>query len=204
MWRINHLLRHYGRCGETLHLFAMAQLVWITGLVLGSFNFLYFPPSSTGQPQNPQMMDSLTVYIFLEDECKISQFFTPELSRLHEKYNAQHVGFVGIFPNKTTGPEQIRWFGQEFKLSFALLPDYDKSLTKKLGITITPEAAVWDHRSGRMIYRGRIDDSYVRVGKRKIHPQNHDLEDIIQDWTLNQVPEMLVKTQAIGCFITFE
>jgi peroxiredoxin len=148
--------------------------------------------------------DSLTVYVFLEDECIISQFFTPELTRLYEKYHAQHVGFVGYFPSAETDIEQITWFGSEFRIAFPLLADHDKSLCKKLGITITPEVAVWDHRSNQMIYRGRIDDSYVRVGKRKLHPQSHDLDDIIHDWTLNQTPEVLVKTQAIGCFITFE
>ena len=189
----------------------LVQLLLITQLVLGPFDstqgrdierpndYFDFSEHLKSTPG-----DSLTVYVFLEDECKISQFFTPELSRLHEKYNTQHVGFVGIFPNASTGPDQIKGFGEAFRITFPLIPDYDKSLTRKLGITITPEAAVWDHRSNRMIYRGRIDDSYVRVGKRKLHPQNHDLDDIIQDWTLNQVPEMLVKTQAIGCFITFE
>ena len=148
--------------------------------------------------------DSLTVFVFLEDECIISQFFTPELTRLYEKYHTQHIGFVGYFPSTETGQDQIDWFASEFRIDFPLLPDHDKSLTKKLGITITPEVAVWDHREERMIYRGRIDDSYVRVGKRKLHPQSHDLEDMISDWTLNQTPEILVLTQAIGCFITFE
>ena len=147
--------------------------------------------------------DSLTVYIFLEDECLISQYYTTELSRLYEEFGKKHVGFVGYFPSSTTSPEDIAAFGDQFKLDFTLLPDHDFTWTRKFDVTITPEVAVLDHRTDRMIYKGRIDDSYVRVGKRKLHPQKHDLEDIIKAWQLNQTPGTLVQTEAIGCFITF-
>lgn len=147
--------------------------------------------------------DSLTVYIFLEDECLISQYYTNELTRLYDKYGKEHVGFVGYFPSPTTGPEEIAAFADKFKLDFPLFPDPDKTWTKKFDITITPEVSVLDHRTGHTIYKGRIDDSYVRVGKRKLHPQTHDLEDMIKAWQLNQTPDTLVQTEAIGCFITF-
>jgi peroxiredoxin len=147
--------------------------------------------------------DSLTVYVFLHDDCLISQFYTLELTRLYNTYRAQKVGFVGYFPNSTSTSEQIDSFATDYKITFPLLPDYTKEHTRKFGITVTPEVAVWDHRSDQMIYRGRIDDSYVRVGKRKTHPQNRDLENIIDSWLLNQNSGTLVQTQAIGCFISF-
>lgn len=147
--------------------------------------------------------DSLTVYVFLHDECKISQFFTPELTRLYEKYKSQHVGFVGYFPNTSSTAERIAAFGSDYELSFPLQEDYQKTQTRKYGITVTPEVALWDHRTGWQIYRGRIDDSYVRVGKRKTHPQNHDLEAMIESWVQKDSPQLIVQTQAIGCFISF-
>ena len=156
-----------------------------------------------GAYPEPIPNDSLTVYVFLHDECKISQFYTLELNRLHEAYRTQKVGFVGYFPNATTTAERIETFRKDYKISFPLLEDYTKDLTRKLGITITPEVAVWDHRSNQQIYRGRIDDSYVRVGKRKTHPQQYDLVGIIEDWLTHPDPQFLVQTQAIGCFINF-
>ena len=147
--------------------------------------------------------DSLTVFVFLEDECLISQYYTNELTRLYEEYGNKHVGFVGYFPSATTGPEEIAAFAEKFKLDFTLQPDHDFTWCRKFDITITPEVAVLDHRTEQMIYKGRIDDSYVRVGKRRLHPQKHDLEDTIKSWQLNQTPEVLVQTEAIGCFITF-
>jgi len=156
----------------------------------------------TGQSKMP-LSDSLSVYVFLEDECLISQYYTNELSRLYEKYGKSHVGFVGYFPSSTTGTEEIAAFAARFKLDFTLLPDHDFSWTRKFDITITPEVAVLDHRTNKVIYKGRIDDSYVRVGKRKLHVQKHDLEDMIKAWQLNQTPVSMVQTEAIGCFITF-
>jgi len=157
----------------------------------------YFTP-------NLQGADSLTVYIFLEDECRISQYYTNELARLYEKYHKEHVGFIGYFPSPMTGPQEIEAFADKFKLEFPLLPDPDMTWTRQFEITITPEVSLLDHRTDRTIYKGRIDDSYVRVGKRKLHPQSHDLENMIKAWQLNQIPDTLVQTQAIGCFITFE
>ena len=147
--------------------------------------------------------DSLTVYVFLHDECVISQFFTPELSRLYEKYQSEKVGFVGCFPNAKASPEKMNAFASSFHIDFSLIQDTDKALARKFGVTITPEVAVWDHRQDMLIYRGRIDDSYVRVGKRKLHPQHFDLQETIDDWLSGQNSTSLVQTQAIGCFINF-
>ena len=157
---------------------------------------------SAGLPE-VSSKDSLTVYVFLHDDCLISQFYTLELTRLFDAYHSKKVGFVGYFPNATSTAEQMATFGKDYKLAFPLLPDYDKVMTRKFGVKVTPEVAVWNHRSNQLIYRGRIDDSYVRVGKRKMHPQNRDLEKIIESWQLNQSSGTLVQTQAIGCFISF-
>lgn len=147
--------------------------------------------------------DSLTIYIFLLNECVISQFYTPLLTDFYKKYHDQKVGFIGYFPSFNDKPEAIEAFGKKYKLDFPLKQDYYKVWTKKMGATVTPEVAVWDHRTDRLIYRGRIDDSYVRVGKRKLHPQSPDLKNIIDHWLLNETPDTLVQTQAIGCFISF-
>jgi peroxiredoxin len=160
-------------------------------------------PERLSIPAQTGIADSLTVYVFLHDECVISQFYTPELTRLYEAYRSQKVGFVGYFPNASTTSERIEAFGKDYHLAFPLREDYNKAVTRKFGITVTPEVAVWDHRAGWQIYRGRIDDSYVRVGKRKTHPQTHDLESIIESWIQRDSPQLIVQTQAIGCLISF-
>lgn len=147
--------------------------------------------------------DSLTVYVFLLNDCVISQFYTPQLTDFYKKYHDKHVGFIGYFPNFQDKPEVIDAFGKKYNLPFPLKQDYYKVWTKKFGVTLTPEVAVWDHRSDRLLYRGRIDDSYVRVGKRKLHPQSNDLRMIIDSWLTHQTPDSTVYTHAVGCFINF-
>lgn len=151
--------------------------------------------------ENQPIGDSLTVYVFLSDQCTISQFYTPELTRLYETYRLQKVGFAGYFPNAISTRARMDSFAIEYRLAFPLLEDYDKKWTRKFGVSVTPEVAVWDHRSDRLIYRGRIDDSYVRVGKRKLHPQSHDLIDVIEAWVRHEEPDVMTQTQAIGCLI---
>ena len=148
--------------------------------------------------------DSLTVYIFLNDECTISQFYTPQLTALYEKYHPKKVGFIGYFPNFSSKPKQIEDFALKYRLAFPLMQDYYKVWTKKFGITVTPEVAVFDHRTDRLIYRGRIDDSFVRVGKRKLKIQNEDLKNTIEMWFTGRTPGDTILTQAIGCFINFD
>ena len=172
------------------------------------FFFLHFliPVHSNGSSSGERASwagDSLTVYIFLNDECVISQFYTPELTRLYDSYHSKKVGFLGCFPSPSSSPDKIQRFAEDYHLAFPLSGDYQKVLARRLGVTVTPEVAVWDHRSDKLIYRGRIDDSYVRVGKRKLHPQHFDLQDVIDDWVDGQVPAELIQTQAIGCFISF-
>lgn len=161
--------------------------------------------SSTGPAlsQSAVTGDSLTVYVFLHDECKITQYYTPELNRLSGKYKDQHVGFVGVFPNAAASEDRIRTFGKTYGLSFPMLPDPAQKITRQLGATITPEVAVVAAQTGQLIYRGRIDDSYVRVGKRKLKIQHHDLADILENWQNHLRPDQTIETPAIGCFITF-
>jgi peroxiredoxin len=176
-------------------------------ILLAFLSLFYLAPfqaySDWNQPHQMASGDSLTVYVFLEDECLISQFYTPELTRLFNKYNTQHVGFLGYFPNFSSDTNSIDAFAIQFKLEFPLQSDYQKDWTRKFGVTVTPEVVVMDHRTDQLIYRGRIDDSYVRVGKRKLNPQHHDLEESIDAWISHQNAETIVTTQAIGCFINF-
>lgn len=94
----------------------------------------------------------------------------------------------------------VKGFAEKYSIPFQLKSDHNKVVTKEYGITVTPEVAVWDHRTNLVIYKGRIDDCYVRVGKRKTHIQNDDLKDVIVDWIAgNDVS--YVETRAIGCII---
>ena len=147
--------------------------------------------------------DSLTVFVFLHDDCIISRYYTITLNRIDSQYQTEHVGLVGMFPHSGITSEAMAAFGNEFQVTFPLAIDKDQKLARQFGITVMPEVAVVDEGTGNLLYRGRIDDSYVRVGKRNLHPRNPDLEDILRNWMEGRSPGKTVETQAVGCLITF-
>src|SRR6187549_3116767 len=103
-------------------------------VLLFFFGFGHFQAPAEGDDRSiTSLADSLTVYVFLHDDCLISQFYTLELTRLYETYHTKKVGFVGYFPNATSTAEQMATFGPDYKLTFPLLPDYDKVMTLKFG-----------------------------------------------------------------------
>jgi hypothetical protein len=64
---------------------------------------------------------------------------------------------------------------------------------------VTPEAAVFD-ASGKMVYRGRIDDRYVDLGLERPAATKRDLEDALNAVLSGRSVEQPV-TQAVGCFL---
>ncbi len=143
--------------------------------------------------------DSISVYLFLHDECVISQNYTALLNQLHEEYGKE-VAFVGLFPNFSSKPDKIEAFRQKYHISFPLKTDYYKTITKAMGATVTPEVVIFDHTLGQKLYQGRIDDTYFRVGKRRTVTTTAELEDALHAIRKGK-PIPITETDAVGCFI---
>lgn len=144
--------------------------------------------------------DSITVYIFLLEDCVISQNFTPLLNKLSKEYKSKKVGFIGLFPNSFSKDSTIKAFASKYNIEFPLKTDHYQKMTRKLGVTVTPEVAVFDHKKDVLLYRGRINNQYERVGKRRSKPTSSELENVIKAWVEGN-PLAFFETKAIGCFI---
>ncbi len=140
-----------------------------------------------------------TVYVFLAPTCPISQAVTPALRALHVQHGGAAVQFVGVFPEAAITADERRQFGQTYQLKFPLQADPGHRLTRRLGATITPEAALTD-AAGTLRYRGRIDDQYARLGQRRVVVQHHELADALAAFTANR-PVAVPRTEAVGCLI---
>jgi hypothetical protein len=70
---------------------------------------------------------------------------------------------------------------------------------KLTGVTVTPEAAVFD-RARSLAYRGRIDNRYVSLGVERPAATEHTLADAL-DAVLARRPVPQRQAQAVGCFI---
>jgi peroxiredoxin len=142
-----------------------------------------------------------TVYIFLSETCPISQFYTLTLKELYREFATKDLQFTGIFPNTASTPQSIAEFKNTYNLPFPLQTDPGQHLTKTLKATITPEVVVKNETTGAIVYKGRIDDSYFRVGKRRSVSREHDLENALTELKNNR-PVSKPEAPAVGCYIT--
>ena len=131
----------------------------------------------------------------------ISQNYTLALRELHQTYASDRLQFIGLFPNTSSEPEQIKVFKENYEIPFALETDYCHAKMEALGATITPEVVIYNESQGETLYKGRIDNTYFRVGKRRQVTTTSELKDALES-IVNQEPIAVSETQAIGCFIS--
>jgi hypothetical protein len=139
------------------------------------------------------------VFLFTSTDCPISNRYAPEVRRLAARFKPEGVVFRLIYPNPSDGADAIR----DHMASFAYagtqaFHDPGQALVRLTGVTVTPEAVVY--AGGRIVYRGRIDDRYVDLGRERPAPTVHDLADSLTA-VLSGKPVPRPVTQAVGCFI---
>lgn len=150
-----------------------------------------------------QQKDSITVYYFMLEECKICQYYTPTMLDLHEKYNSDQIGFVGLFPNHFSSPDNIQAFKDKYEIPFTLRKEFFLSRTKKFGVKVTPEVVVYNETTEAVLYRGRIDNSYYKLGRRRQVITQYELRDALDQILAGK--EVNVPTAPpIGCYISFK
>lgn len=154
--------------------------------------FLMFSITSYSQK------DSVTVYVFLKEDCVISENYTLTLNRLYNTFANNKIEFIGLFPS--TREEPIEAFREKYAITFPLKSDYFQTMTKKLGATVTPEVIVYNNVCNEILYQGRIDDTYFRVGKKRTVTTTAELEAALKAIIAN-TPVLIKKTEPVGCLI---
>ncbi len=147
------------------------------------------------QPENP----TAHVFVFLTTDCPIANRYAPTLQRLANRCREENIAFTLVYPNQTDTAEAIQEHLKQYNHDCAAVRDVNQQLVAKTGVTVTPEAAVFD-ATGTMVYRGRIDDWYVDFGKYRRAPTTHDLDDAIS-CVIAGSPVRNPITKAIGCYI---
>ena len=145
-----------------------------------------------------QAPPDLTVYVFTTTDCPISNRYAPEIQRLAKKFDSQ-ARFVLVYPVPTDSPEMIRDHHKKFGYSIESMRDTGQRLVKQTGVTVTPEVAVMKGR--QLLYRGRIDDRYVELGKERPAPTNRDLENAL-DTIIAGRRLAIRETRAVGCILS--
>ena len=141
------------------------------------------------------------VFLFTSTDCPISNRYAPEMRRIAEEFAAKGVVFRLVYPNPAENAGAIRehMTAYSYAGAFEAVRDPKLALVKFTGATITPEIAVVV--GGRVVYRGRIDDRFVDLGRERPAPTQRDLFDALTAIVAGKSAPHPT-TQAVGCFIS--
>ena len=139
------------------------------------------------------------VWIFILEDCPISNAYSPEINRLVDHYQTKGISFLLIHSNPSLNLKKAKKHRDDFQLTTPIVLDQHHSWVHYAGATITPQAVVFN-REGQLKYRGRIDDRFPAFGKRRTRPTKTELRDALES-VLNKKPITVWESKAVGCYI---
>ena len=146
-----------------------------------------------------------TVLIFINTDCPIANSYHPALSQIFDEYcgvNRQgDFAMILIHANPALTVAEAEKHRQDFDIESPIALDPDHRIAKTVKAYVTPEAVVIDGL-GRVLYRGRIDDRFAAIGKKRVVPQREDLRLALKSIAVDQPVDIAI-TQAVGCRITY-
>lgn len=138
------------------------------------------------------------VLLFIRSDCPISNRYAPELQTLYKKYSPSGIGFLLVYPESGLTATAMKQHGRDYSYSIPAVLDPDHRYVSLAKARVTPEAAVFV--KGRLVYLGRIDDSYVDIGKARAQPEHRDLDEELSAISAGKVPPFH-QTRSVGCVI---
>ena len=154
-----------------------------------------------GHAVDPLAADSgrVVVLIFLRLDCPVSSRYAPVIQRISKQY-ADGAEFYLVDPDKADSPQAFRKYLADYGYSLPALRDPKRVLVKISHVQITPEVAVFD-RSHRLVYDGRIDDSYIDLSRARPAPTTHELEAALRAASAGKSVARN-EVRGVGCYIS--
>jgi thioredoxin-related protein len=140
-----------------------------------------------------------TVYLFLLEECVICQSYSNKINNIQKDF-AQHFNFSAIFPSFISKPETIKKFLSDYDIQMPYKTDFYKTLVKKFDVKVTPEVVVFDHQQNKILYKGRIDNEFFAIGRKRRSGVTEDLRVALNQIISGKIVDPYT-TEAIGCII---
>ena len=166
-----------------------------------SFLFLPILGFGEGKAKRDRPDEIGSVCVFMDTGCPIARYHTRTLRLLYKEYSKKGIRFTAIFPAANATRESVRAYAEKFEFPLDVTLDPDQSRARVLGATTVPEVFVFDRRK-KLVYRGRIDDRFAAVGKRRPRARTHDLAEALRALSVGEQIE-LRRTEPVGCPITF-
>src|SRR5260221_5723490 len=137
------------------------------------------------------------VLIFISAECPISNSLAPEINRIVAAYT--NFSFYLVHADPDIKADSARQHARDFRLQAPVLLDPAHGLVKAAGATMTPEAVVCS-AEGKVLYRGRINDLFAALGKKRAQSTRHDLRDALEAIGTGRAVANS-ETKVVGCYI---
>jgi thiol-disulfide isomerase/thioredoxin len=139
------------------------------------------------------------VVIFVLHDCPISNKYAPEIQRLAGAFAAKKIPFYLVHVDPQLSPADATKHAKDYGYKLPVLIDREHALVRRLKATTAPEAFVIGANE-KVLYRGRIDDRYVALGKSRNQAQRRDLL-LALNAVIERKPVEVAETKAIGCYI---
>jgi thiol-disulfide isomerase/thioredoxin len=143
--------------------------------------------------------EKATVFLFVATDCPNSNTYAPILARLYREYSAHGVAFFNIYSDPSETAATVRKHDADYETPFAALLDPHQTLARETGARSTPEAVILGPQ-GQELYRGRIDNRFVEIGKTRYQPTENDLDEALKSILQGKAVAHPV-TRSIGCAI---
>lgn len=135
--------------------------------------------------------------VFLSHECPISNQYISELNRIAKDQTPGAVEFYGVLSDRGLSRTRAVVFAKEFAIEFPILFDASGEIAERLAPTHVPESFVFTRR-GELAYRGRINDQFASLGKRRPMVTDNNLKDALAAVIAGESPSV-ARTEVVGC-----
>ena len=157
--------------------------------------------TASGQRIEPLAVgtNKAVVLLFISTDCPISNAYAPEVNRIAAEYGPRGVAVRLVYADGDVTPASAKKHLADFRYTMTAVLDPEQKLAARLGAKVTPEAFVVSG-AGTTVYRGRIDDLYPALGKRRSQPTERDLRNALDAFLAGR-PVAKPVTDAVGCYL---
>jgi thiol-disulfide isomerase/thioredoxin len=152
-----------------------------------------------GKPVTLPVAGKPTVLVFVGVDCPISNRMAPELGRLVALYPG--VEFYFVYADKAATRKSVLEHQHAFDLPGEAVLDSKFAVARFAKATVTPEAALYNS-SGKLVYHGRINDTYVEHNRPSPKTAKNDLRDAISAMLAGRAIDVPY-IAPVGCRIPF-
>lgn len=139
--------------------------------------------------------------VFITPDCPIANYYQPTLRKLSDEFAERSIPLYLIHSDPDVTADAAKRHAAKFEIAAPVILDHDQSIARRVDAKITPEAIIVD-RAGQILYRGRIDNFYEALGRKRRAATVHDFRDALAAVAEDR-PVTTPVTKALGCHIPF-